>query len=142
MLDPLALDIAHLFAGGLVLVSVMLVSQDRMTGLINTFALHALVVSVSVAWQALLQTAPFHRRAMGPKTPEAFRQSPTAQASLEERVVTAASRLTLLPTFGVGTRFQSPHGGPAFAMAGMHLRAASSRRLARVPFSPRCVVAL
>ena len=58
MISPLALDIAHLFAGGLVLVSVMLLYQDRMTGLINTFALHALVVSMSVAWQALIQHAP------------------------------------------------------------------------------------
>jgi len=58
MISPLALDIAHLFAGGLVLVSVMLLYQDRMTGLISTFALHALVVSLSVAWQALIQQAP------------------------------------------------------------------------------------
>jgi hydrogenase-4 component E len=58
MIGPLALDVAHLFAGGLVLVSVMLLYQDRMTGLISTFALHALVVSMSVAWQALIQHAP------------------------------------------------------------------------------------
>jgi len=58
MIGPLALDVAHLFAGGLVLVSFMLLYQDRMTGLINTFALHALVVSLSVAWQALIQQAP------------------------------------------------------------------------------------
>jgi hydrogenase-4 component E len=58
MISPLALDIAHLFAGGLVLVSVMLLYQDRMTGLITTFALHALVVSLSVAWQAYIQHAP------------------------------------------------------------------------------------
>ena len=58
MIGPLAIDVAHLFAGGLVLVSVMLLYQDRMTGLINTFALHALVVSMSVAWQALIQHAP------------------------------------------------------------------------------------
>ncbi len=58
MMSPLALDVAHLFAGGLVLVSLMLLYQDRMTGLINTFALHALVVSVSVAWQAYIQDAP------------------------------------------------------------------------------------
>jgi hydrogenase-4 component E len=58
MISPLALDIAHLFAGGLVLVSVMLLYQDRMTGLISTFALHALVVSLSVAWQAYIQQAP------------------------------------------------------------------------------------
>jgi hydrogenase-4 component E len=57
-MDPLALDIAHLFAGGMVLVSLMLLYQDRMTGLINIFALHALVVSFSVAWQAYIQDAP------------------------------------------------------------------------------------
>src|SRR5678815_1737572 len=58
MSPSLALDVAHLFAGGLVLVSLMLLYQDRMTGLINTFALHALVVSLSVAWQAYIQHAP------------------------------------------------------------------------------------
>ena len=58
MSAALALDVAHLFAGGLVLVSVMLLYQDRMTGLISTFALHALVVSLSVAWQAYIQHAP------------------------------------------------------------------------------------
>ena len=51
-MDPLALDIAHLFAGGLVLVSFMLLYQDRMFSLLTVFALHALVVSMSVAWQA------------------------------------------------------------------------------------------
>jgi hydrogenase-4 component E len=57
-MDRLALDVAHLFAGGLVLVSFMLLYQDRMFGLLNTFALHALVVSLSVAWQAHIQQAP------------------------------------------------------------------------------------
>jgi hydrogenase-4 component E len=57
-MDRLALDVAHLFAGSLVLVSFMLLYQDRMTGLINTFAMHALVVSFSVAWQAYIQLAP------------------------------------------------------------------------------------
>jgi len=58
MIDRLAFDIAHLCAGSLVLVSFMLLYQDRLTGLINTFALHALVVSFSVAWQAYIQHAP------------------------------------------------------------------------------------
>ena len=57
-MDRLALDVAHLFAGGLVLVSFMLLYQDRMFGLLNIFALHALVVSLSVAWQAHIQFAP------------------------------------------------------------------------------------
>jgi hydrogenase-4 component E len=54
----LQLDVAHLFAGGLVLVSFMLLYQDRIFALINIFALHALVVSLSVAWQAYIQQAP------------------------------------------------------------------------------------
>lgn len=58
MIDRLALDVAHLFAGGLVLVSFMLLYQDRMFGLLNIFALHAVVVSLSVAWQAYIQVAP------------------------------------------------------------------------------------
>ncbi|HEY7237782.1 MAG TPA: formate hydrogenlyase [Burkholderiales bacterium] len=57
-MDQIALDVAHLFAGGLVLVSFMLLYQDRMSGLVNTFALHAMVVSLSVAWQAYIQGAP------------------------------------------------------------------------------------
>jgi hydrogenase-4 component E len=57
-MDRLAFDVAHLFAGSLVLVSFMLLYQDRMFGLLNVFALHAFVVSVSVAWQAHIQNAP------------------------------------------------------------------------------------
>jgi hydrogenase-4 component E len=53
-----AFDIAHLFAGGLVLVSFMLLYQDRLYALLNVFALHALVLSASVAWQAYVQNAP------------------------------------------------------------------------------------
>mgnify|MGYP003398435206 CR=1 FL=1 len=55
----LELDVAHLFAGGLVLVSFMLLYQDRIFALVNIFALHALVVSLSVAWQAYIQQAPY-----------------------------------------------------------------------------------
>jgi hydrogenase-4 component E len=58
MTGSLAFDVAHLLAGALVLVSMMLLYQDRMTSLINIFALHALVVSFSVAWQAHIQQAP------------------------------------------------------------------------------------
>ena len=53
-----ALDLAHLLAGGMVLVSFMLLYQNRMFGLLNVFALHALVLSASVAWQAWVQNAP------------------------------------------------------------------------------------
>ena len=54
----MSLDIAHMLAGGLVLTSFMLLYQDRMYGLLNVFALHALVLSASVAWQAHIQHAP------------------------------------------------------------------------------------
>ncbi len=51
-------DVAHLLAGGLVLLSFMLLYQDRMFGLLNTFAMHACVLALSVAWQAYIQGAP------------------------------------------------------------------------------------
>ncbi len=57
-MEGLAFDTAHLLAGGLVLVSFMMLYQDRLYALLNTFALHALVLSLSVAWQALIQDAP------------------------------------------------------------------------------------
>ena len=58
MIHPLVYDVAHLLAGGMVLVSFMLLYQDRMHGLLNVFALHALVLALSVAWEALVQHAP------------------------------------------------------------------------------------
>ncbi len=57
-MSPLGSDIAHLLAGSMVLVSFMLLYQDRMFALINVFALHACVLAFSVAWQAYLQRAP------------------------------------------------------------------------------------
>jgi hydrogenase-4 component E len=57
-MDGLDFDIAHLLAGGLVLVSFMMLYQDRLYALLNIFALHALVLALSVAWQAFIQNAP------------------------------------------------------------------------------------
>ena len=54
----LAFDIAHLLAGGLVLISFMMLYQDRLYALLNIFALHAVVLALSVAWQAFVQNAP------------------------------------------------------------------------------------
>ena len=51
-------DIAHLLAGSLVLVSFMQLYQDRLTALLHIFALHALMLALSVAWQAYVQDAP------------------------------------------------------------------------------------
>ncbi|HMN86713.1 MAG TPA: hydrogenase-4 component E [Bauldia sp.] len=58
MQTALSFDVAHLLAGGLVLVSLLLLYQDRMSALLSIFALHAVVLSLSVAWQALVQDAP------------------------------------------------------------------------------------
>jgi hydrogenase-4 component E len=54
----LAFDFAHLLAGGLVLVSFMLLYQNRLYSLLNVFAIQAIVLSLSVAWQAYVQDAP------------------------------------------------------------------------------------
>ena len=51
-------DTAHLLAGGLVLVSFILLYQDRLCALLNIYAIHATVLSLSVAWQAYVQDAP------------------------------------------------------------------------------------
>ena len=57
-MNGLAFDIGHLLAGGLVLVSFLMLYQDRMYALINVFALHAVLLAFSVAWQAYIQDAP------------------------------------------------------------------------------------
>ena len=54
----LSFDVAHLLAGSLVLVSFMQLYQDRLYALLNIYALHALVLAASVAWQAFIQDAP------------------------------------------------------------------------------------
>ena len=55
----LAFDIAHMLAGGLVLVSFMMLYQDRLPALINVFALHAILLAASVTWQANIQHEPY-----------------------------------------------------------------------------------
>ena len=57
-MGTLSFDVAHLLAGGLVLVSFMMLYQDRLYALLNMFALHAFVLALSVAWQAYIQEAP------------------------------------------------------------------------------------
>jgi hydrogenase-4 component E len=57
-MNGLAFDVAHLLAGGLVLMSFTLLYQDRLSALVTAFAIHALVLSLAVAWQAYIQNAP------------------------------------------------------------------------------------
>ncbi len=51
-------DIAHMLAGSLVLVSLMMLYQVRLTALLHVLALHAFVLTASVAWQAYIQESP------------------------------------------------------------------------------------
>jgi hydrogenase-4 component E len=57
-MSAFSLDLAHLFAGGLVLVSFMMIYQDRLLPLISALSLHSLLLALSVAWQAHIQNAP------------------------------------------------------------------------------------
>jgi hydrogenase-4 component E len=56
-MNGLAFDVAHLLAGSLVLVSLMMLYQDRLYALLNVYALHATALALSVAWQAFIQDA-------------------------------------------------------------------------------------
>ncbi len=56
-MELLTIDIAHVLAGALLLTSFMLLYQDRLSGLINIYTLHAVILSLSVAWQAYYQDA-------------------------------------------------------------------------------------
>lgn len=54
----LVFDVAHLLAGGLVLMSLVMLYQVRLYALLKVFTLQALVLALSVAWQAFAQDAP------------------------------------------------------------------------------------
>ncbi len=56
-MHSLAFDIAHLLAGGMVVVSLLLLYQDRLYALLNMYALHALLLALAVSWQAYIQHA-------------------------------------------------------------------------------------
>jgi hydrogenase-4 component E len=57
-MPSLAFDLAHLLAGGMVVLSFLLIYQDRITATLNVFALQAIVLALAVAWQAYVQNAP------------------------------------------------------------------------------------
>ncbi|RMF37495.1 MAG: hydrogenase-4 component E [Alphaproteobacteria bacterium] len=57
-MNATAFDVAHMLAGSVVLVSFMMLYQDRLLALLNVFALHAALLSAAVAWQATIQGAP------------------------------------------------------------------------------------
>jgi hydrogenase-4 component E len=51
-------DVAHMLAGLMVLVTLLMLYQDRIGALINMLALHAAILAFAVAWQAHIQNAP------------------------------------------------------------------------------------
>ncbi len=53
----LSFDIAHLLAGSMLVLSFLLLYQDRLTAVLNVFALQAITLALSVAWQAVAQDA-------------------------------------------------------------------------------------
>jgi hydrogenase-4 component E len=57
-MSKLWFDVAHLLAGGMLVLSFALLYQDRIAAVINVFALQAVALSMSVAWQAVVQNAP------------------------------------------------------------------------------------
>ena len=58
MTQNIGFDVAHLLAGSMLVLSFLLLYQDRITAVLNVFALQAVALSLSVAWQALIQEAP------------------------------------------------------------------------------------
>jgi hydrogenase-4 component E len=57
-MQNIGFDVAHLLAGSMLVLSFVLLYQDRITAVLNVFALQAVMLSLSVAWQALIQDAP------------------------------------------------------------------------------------
>jgi len=54
----LALDIAHLLAGGLVVISFVLLYKTRLVSLLDSYVAHAVILGCAVGWQAISQHEP------------------------------------------------------------------------------------
>ena len=57
-MHSLTFDVAHLLAGTMLVLSFTLLYQDRVTAVLNVFALQAIALALSVAWQSIAQNAP------------------------------------------------------------------------------------
>ena len=57
-MTKLTFDVAHLLAGTMLVLSFLLLYQDRVTAVLNVFALQAIALALSVAWQSVAQSAP------------------------------------------------------------------------------------
>jgi hydrogenase-4 component E len=97
-----------MLAGGLVLVSFMMLYQDRLLPLINALSLHSLLLALSVAWQARIQGAPdlyvTAAIALGFKTvvvPMALRRMVVRMGIHREIEVVVGTGLTMLTGIGL-----------------------------------------
>ena len=57
-MTTLLFDVGHLLAGGMLVLSFLLLFQDRITATLNVFAMQAIALGLAVAWQAYAQDAP------------------------------------------------------------------------------------
>lgn len=57
-MHSLAFDIAHMFAGAMLVASFALLYQRRMSGIVDTYVVHSLILTVAAGWQAYIQNAP------------------------------------------------------------------------------------
>jgi hydrogenase-4 component E len=57
-MTELAFNVSHFLAGGMMVVSFVMLYQDRLSSMLKVFALQALVLAAAVAWQAAIQHAP------------------------------------------------------------------------------------
>jgi hydrogenase-4 component E len=127
-MERFVLDFAHMLAGGLVLVSFMLLYQDRMFGLLNVFALHAVVLSLSVGWQAYIQSAPhlYITAAIA-----FFLKAITIPVALHRLVVKLGIHRTIETVGGIGPTMLAGIGLVALSMVVMLRATASADPLAR-----------
>jgi hydrogenase-4 component E len=106
----------------------MLLYQDRMTGIVNTFALHALVVSLSVAWQAYIQHAPhLYITAAIALVVKAF----VIPLALHQIIVRLGIHRTIEPVVGVGLTMLAGIGLVALSVMVMLPITATAGTLAR-----------
>jgi hydrogenase-4 component E len=126
--EATSLDIAHMLAGGMVLVSFMLLYQDRMFALLNVFALQAIVLSLSVAWQAHIQNAP---HLYVPAAIALVLKGIIIPLALRRVVIRLGIHRTIETVVGVGPTMLFGMGLAALSMVVMFKAAASANALAR-----------
>ena len=127
-MDAHLFDIAHMLAGGLVLLSLALLYQDRMFGMLNAFALHAVVLSASVAWQGHIQGAPhLYVTALIALTLKAI----IIPIALRRMVVQLGIHRTIEKVVGVGATMLAGMGLVALSMVVMLKATSTADPLAR-----------